>query len=1056
MIRRARRTPERTAPMSRIPTPLRTLLAGAATVALTAAVLSVTESPAAAADLNLTSYVNPFVGTDDSNSPNPVGGGAGGSTFPGATVPFGMVQFSPDTPTGSPSGYRDRDRTIESFSLTHFNGAGCPNNEDLPILPITGGIGSSPGSSWTSYASGYTKSNESAVPGYYKNRLDKYGINAELSATTRTGALRLTYPATNTARVLINASRSATGDRAGNVTITGNRVWGEHTAGGFCGGRTFKMYYSILFDRNPTGFGTFNGGTVSAGSSSTSGTSVGAYVTFDTTSNATINATIGISFVSVANAQNNATDEAGAFDTIRANANAAWNSALNRVQATGGSGTDLQKFYTALYHVFQNPNVASDTNGQYMGFDGAVHTSSFPIYQNYSGWDIYRSWASLMGLIAPDVMTDIVKSMILDGQQGGLLPKWSHQSVEDFVMPGDPGPIIVASAYAFGVRNFDTAAALALMKKSATGGSTQGVVLRGNEGVYESTHFIPGNPSETLEYASSDFAIANFAKALGDTAGAATYSAHSQYWRALFNGESAYIHPRNGDGSFTWPLNPATESPYVEGNASQYTWMVPHNLAALITLMGGPKTAVQRLDHHFTEINGGLVRPYFYIGNEPEHNVPWTYNFARQPAGASSAVRRVMAESFTTGAGGLPGNDDLGATSAWYVWAALGLYPVTPGADTLAAHGALFPSVLIQRPNGNITINGGSASNQYVQSLAVNGTTTSHNYLRYGDIGSGATVTFTMGSSPSSWGTGASDAPPSFADGATQPPAEPDLGPDLALNKPVTASTACASSETGDKAVDGQIRGNSKWCSGIAPPVLTVDLGSAQTVSSFIVKHAGLGGEQTNWNTGAFTISTSTDNVNFSQAVSVTGSRASRTYSPIPPRTARWVRLTAATPTNDGGTAARIYEVEVYGSSNAPTNLALRKTATSDSSCGAAEGPDKAVNGSILAGWSDKWCSLGANKWLQVDLGSRQHIGSVLIRHAGAGGEYPSWNTRDFDLQTSDDAGTWTTRAQVRGNTADSTNTAINVDARYVRLVVLTPAQDGNNATRIYEMEVRG
>jgi putative alpha-1,2-mannosidase len=157
-------------------------------------------------------------------------------------VPFGMVQFSPDTPTGSPSGYRDRDRTIESFSLTHFNGAGCPNNEDLPILPITGNLAASPGSSWTSYASGYTKSNETASPGYYKNRLDKYGTDVELSATTHTGALRLSYPATTTARVLINASRSATGDRAGNVTITGNRVWGEHTAGGFCGGRTYKVY----------------------------------------------------------------------------------------------------------------------------------------------------------------------------------------------------------------------------------------------------------------------------------------------------------------------------------------------------------------------------------------------------------------------------------------------------------------------------------------------------------------------------------------------------------------------------------------------------------------------------------------------------------------------------------------------------------------------------------------------------------------------------------------------------------------------------------------------
>jgi glycosyl hydrolase family 92 len=496
-----------------------------------------------------------------------------------------------------------------------------------------------------------------------------------------------------------------------------------------------------------------------------------------------VNATVGVSFVSVANAQNNASAEAAAFATVRGNANNAWNTALNRVQATGGSATDLQKFYTALYHVMENPNVASDTNGQYMGFDGAVHTSTFPIYQNYSGWDIYRSWASLMALIAPDVMTDIVKSMVLDGQQGGLLPKWSQQTAEDFVMPGDPGPIIVGSAYAFGVRNFDAAAALALMKKSATGGSTQGVVLRGNEGVYESAHFIPGNPSETLEYASSAFAIAQFAKAVGDSAAYATYSAHSQYWRSLFNGESGYIHSRNSDGSFPWPLNPAQESPYTEGNAAQYTWMVPHNLSALITLMGGATTAAQRLDHHFTELNGGLVQPYFYIGNEPEHNVPWTYNFARQPAGASAAVRRIMAESFTTGAGGLPGNDDLGATSAWYVWASIGLYPVTPGADTLAVHGALFPNVLIQRPGGNITLTGGSATNQYVQSLTVNGSAVGHNYLRYGDVAGGATIAFSMGAGASSWGTGAADVPPSFGDGAAQPPAEPDVGPNLALKQ---------------------------------------------------------------------------------------------------------------------------------------------------------------------------------------------------------------------------------------------------------------------------------
>jgi predicted alpha-1,2-mannosidase len=968
-----------------------------------------------------------------------------------------MVQFSPDTPTGSPSGYRDSDRTIESFSLTHFNGAGCPNNEDIPLLPVTGALGSAPGSAWTSYASPYTKSNESAAPGYYKNKLDRYGVTAELSATTRTGALRLTYPSTTTARLLINDSRSATGDRAGNVTVSGNRVYGQHTAGGFCGGRTFTMYYSIQFDRTPAGFGTFSGSTISAGSASASGAQTGAYVTFDTSSNATVNATIGISFVSVANAQANATAEAGGFDTVRTNANSAWNTALNRVRVTGGATADLQKFYTALYHVLMNPNIASDTGGQYLGFDGAVHTSSSPIYQNYSGWDIYRSWSPLVSLIAPEVMTDIVKSMVLDGQQGGLLPKWSQQSIEDFVMPGDPGPIIVDEAYQFGVRDFDTAAALALMKKSATGGATQGYVLRGNEATYEAQHYIAGNPSETLEYANSDFAISRFAKALGDTATYQTYATHSQYWRSLFNGVSAYIHSRNADGSFPWPLNPATESPYTEGNAAQYTWMVPFNPSALITLMGGNGTAVQRLDHHFTQLNGGLSLPYFYVGNEPEHGVPWTYHFAGKPSGASDAVRRVMSGSFTAGAGGLPGNDDLGATSAWYVWAALGLYPVTPGADTLAVHGGLFPSVLLQRPTGNLTISGGGASSPYVQSLSVNGTSTSHNYLKYADIAGGGTIAYTMGSSPSSWGTGSGDLPPSFGDGATQPAAEPGLGPDLALGKPITGGAAtCGSSESAANAVDGKIKDNSKWCTGSAPRTLTVDLGSAQTVSSFVVKHAGLGGENTGWNTGAFTIATSTDNANWSTAVTAGSIRNSRTYSPIPARTARYVRFEATTPADNGDTAARIYELEVYGSSSAPTDLALRATVTADSSCGATEGPDKAVNGSWLAGWADKWCSQGSSKWLQEDLGATKHAGSAVIRHAGAGGEYPQWDTRDFDLLTSTDGSTWTTRAQIRGNTADTTTTTINADARYVRLNVVTPASDGNTAARVYEMEVRG
>jgi predicted alpha-1,2-mannosidase len=1019
-------------------------------------------APARAAVLNLTQYVNPFIGTDDSNSPNPVPGGAGGSTVPGPVAPFGMVQISPDTPTASPSGYRFSDTQIQEFSLTHFNGAGCSNNEDIGILPITGTIGSSPGTNWTAYQATQVKGSEVTQAGYYKAVLSTYGnTQVEVSATKRTAIMRLAYPATTSARVLLNTSKSATGSRSGSISISGATVSGSVTGGGFCGSsKTYQIFYYGQFDRTPTGVGTWLGSTVSAGSTSTSGTNSGGYVTFDTSSNANVNFKIGISFVSVANAQANLTAEQSGFalDTIRANADADWNAMLNRVQATGGSASDLQKFYTALYHVLINPNVASDVNGQYRGFDQAVHTSSRTIYQNYSGWDIYRSWAALVALIAPAEAADIANSMVIDGQQGGLIPKWSHNSNEHFVMTGDPGPIIVASLNAFGVTNFDTAAALTLMNASSNGGTTQGSAIRGRQSEYVSQHFIDEDSSDSLEYSASDFAVAQFAQRQGNTSLYNTYIARAQWWANVFSTESSYIQRRDPDGTWVWPLDPASNSNYTEGNASQYTWMVTYNFGSLINLMGGPQTGRQRLDHHFTQLNGGLTQPYFYIGNEPEHGVPWAYNFAQYPAGTSSVVRRVMNESYSTGAGGLPGNEDLGATSAWYVWGALGMYPPTPGADTLALHGPLFPSILIARPSGDIqiTATGAGQGSQYVQSFARNGVAQTRNYLRYSDVAGGATLAYTMGSSPSSWGTAASDVPPSFNDGWTPPAAAPDLGVNLAQGKAASGSTSCNSTETADKAFDGQLSVNSKWCSNVTgTKTLQVDLGSAQNVGAFVVKHAGLGGETTGWNTAAFSISTSTDGSTWTQRAAVSASRASRTYHPIAMVSARYVRLDITTPTNNGNGAARIDEFEVYAGSGAAVNLALGKPATADSSCNANEGPEKAVNGSWTGGNSDKWCSLGSSKWWQVDLGSAQTVSSFTLRHAGAGGESTTWNTRDFTIQTSTDGSTWTTRVTVTGNTASTTTHPITaVTARYVRVNVQTPTQTTDTAARIYEIEV--
>jgi hypothetical protein len=689
-----------------------------------------------------------------------------------------------------------------------------------------------------------------------------------------------------------------------------------------------------------------------------------------------VQATVALSYVSIANAQANLSAESVAFNTARTNADSAWNAMLNRVQVSGGATADLQKFYTALYHVFSSPNTASDVNGQYSGFDHVTHTASgMTVYQNYSGWDIYRSWAALVAFVAPDVMTDIVKSMVLDGQQGGLLPKWSQENAEDFVMTGDPGPIIVASAYAFGVRGFDTATALSLMDKSSNGGTTQGSPIRGRESGYLSRHYIIEDPSDSLEYSASDFAVAQFARALGDTTRYNTYIGRAQWWINTFNTDSSYVTRHNSDGTWMWPLDPANPSGYTEGNAAQYTWMVTYNQAGMVNLMGGAPTAIQRLDHHFTQVNGGLTTPFFYIGNEPEHAVPWAYNFAAHPSGTADAVHKVMSDGFNTAAGGLPGNDDLGATSAWYVWAAMGMYPATPGADTLALHGPSFPSILIQRSAGNVTINA-TGTGPYVQSLSVNGSGTSHSYVRYPDLAGGGTLSYTMGGSPSAWGTGASDVPPSFNDGFTPPAAAPNLGTNLARNKATTSSAACASTETSNKAVDGSLANNSKWCSLTAGATLTVDLGSAQTVASFVVKHAGLGGENTGWNTGAFSIATSTDNATWTTAVTVSGSRASRTYHPVAARSARYVRLTVTTPTNNGNNAARIYELEVYANGGGGGNPTPTGPITGLAGKCVDVASSNTANGTHIQLWD---CNgTGAQQWTVNTNGSLSALGKCM------------------------------------------------------------------------------
>ncbi|GCE29232.1 alpha-1 2-mannosidase [Dictyobacter alpinus] len=708
-------------------------------------------------------YINPLIGTDDSNAPNAVPGGAGGSTFPGAAYPFGMIQWSPDTPNASPSGYRYSDTTINGFSLTHFSGPGCANSADIPITPTVG-------SGNTNTSSTYSHSQESASAGYYGVTLAN-GVKSEMTVTQRTGMGRYTFPSTTNANIALDASRAATGTSNPSVTVTGtHEVSGQETSGNFCGaGNHYTIYFDVQFDRDFTVAKTWNGGVL---------------VSFDTTSNPTINIKVGISYVGVNNARGNinAENTGWNFDGVKGAAHSAWNDRLNHLLVSGGTTDNLTKFYTALYHSLLHPNVFSDTNGEYIGFDNQIHTTTTTQYANYSGWDIYRSEIQLLSLFFPTEASDILKSLVNDAQQCGAFPKWAQNNSDTGVMVGDPDSIVVSSGYAFGATNFDTATALSYMIKSSTqpGVNCGGYGLRVAQNQYQGNGYIPydnspewGGTSTTLEYSSADFAVAQFAKAQNDTSTYHSLLAHSTYWQNLFNTNTKYIQPRNQNGSWKGSFDPNSTDSYVEGNAAQYSWMVPYDPRTLFDKMGGNNTAVLRLDQFFTKLNAGLNDPNFYIGNEPNFATPWMYDWAQAPSHTQDVVRRVLDETFTTGPGGLPGNDDLGATSSWYVWGALGMYPEIPGVAGFALASPLFSSTTLTLGNGHtVSITANNAPSRYVQSMSLNGNTYNSPWLALNTISGGANISYALDTTASNWGTNANDAPPSYGPGTFNSVAE--------------------------------------------------------------------------------------------------------------------------------------------------------------------------------------------------------------------------------------------------------------------------------------------
>ena len=739
-------------------------------------------------DSDLTRYVNPWIGTAQ-GAPDYNMGNAAGNTPPGASFPFGMVLWSPDT-TNQSGGYRFEHKSIGGFSLTHFSGRGISCWQDLPFMPIRSPVGVSPGTNWTDYASTFSHANEAApdneraTPGFYGVKLDS-GVGVELTVTRRTGFARFDFADSGDGTLLVNSGGSANGNWGNTwVKISGNtQIYGAVTSGDCGGSFSYTVYFVASFDQPFVSSGAWNGPSVAPGARETAGPQSGVYLTFDTASNSIVRVKVGLSFVSFTNAYDNlaAENPGWDFDAVREQARIAWNQRLRSIQVGGASdapepGMTEQKtiFYTALYHASIHPSTFSDANGEYLGFDGAVHRTDRTQYHNIPAWDFYRSLAPLLAIIAPDVASDLSQSLVNDAQQdpGGGMPRWVHAATDSCGMFGDGGSKLVATSYAFGAANFDAAGALAAMIRGATqpGTTSSGCAVRDGLADYLELGYVStatgGSVSRTLEYATSDFAIAQLAKALGDTANYKAFLNRAQSWRNLVH--SNYIVPRRPNGSFVSDVGPdgCIGDAFIEGSEGQYGFMVRFNAVGLFDAMGSRDAGVARLDRHFQQLNAGPCSEFAFMGNEVSLKTPWMYAFAGQPWKTQAVVRRILAELYSNSPGGMPGNDDGGVLSSWVVLSSIGLYPQISGVGGFVVGSPVFPRVSITLQNGGtiqIKAAQASAGNVYIQRMTVNGLDYGSSWIPWRTISNGGEIEFVLGVSPNkSWGSQASAAPPSF------------------------------------------------------------------------------------------------------------------------------------------------------------------------------------------------------------------------------------------------------------------------------------------------------
>lgn len=722
-------------------------------------------------NINMTQYVDPYIGT-----------GGHGHTFLGANVPFGMVQLGPNNYTRGwdwCSGYHYSDSIVTGFGHMHLSGTGIGDLGDILFMPAVGRVitkKSVPEKYLSGIGSLYNHATETARPGYYAVHLDRYNVNVKLTATQRCGFHKYTFPASLESKVIINMESGIGWDSPVETYITAENdstVSGYRFSKGWADDQ--RVYFYARFSKPFKSFTVSDTTFVKPGRSLKARRAYGV-ANFSTRANENIMVKVAISPVSIENAKANMKTELPGWDFNRvvSNANNAWNNELSKVVIKADNVARMRTFYTALYHSMIAPSIFSDCNKDYRGTDKKIHkNASFRNYTTFSLWDTYRAAHPLFTILQPERTADFVNTMLAIYQQQGRLPVWPLMGSETDCMVGNPAVMVVADAYLKGIKGFDKKLAYEAMKQT---------MMQDGRGLnyVKKYGYIPADSTVEsvamgMEYAIADWSLGQVAKKEGFKEDYLYFDKRGKTYKEYFDPQVGFARGRMGDGSWRTPFNPFSsihrQNDYTEGNAWQYTWLVPQDVEGLIGLFGGDKAFTTKLDSLFLAKGdlgadaspdiSGLIGQYAH-GNEPSHHITYMYAYVGQPWKTANKVREIMNTLYTDRFDGLCGNEDVGQMSAWYVLSALGFYPVNPSNGCFVFGSPVVNSAVINVGNSktfSVDVKNNNAENKYIQKITLNGRAYSKSYIQYKDIMNGGKLVIEMGSKPSSWGTAPADRP---------------------------------------------------------------------------------------------------------------------------------------------------------------------------------------------------------------------------------------------------------------------------------------------------------